>query len=209
MSGARDEAEGWDAQAYSGIRRIRDTLLLPLASLLARLRLTPIAISVLGVCLAASVFWTFATHPLLALVGVLGALLFDALDGAVARLRDNGSARGKLVDQGCDALTFGILVTAAWRAGRVSPAAALLAMGSCTLVLLMGMVREARRRGPAWWSNPRAGFAAHLPKGFYLVALPLFLLGGPDWLTPALWAGSAVAGLTLLWWIVSWRATAH
>lgn len=200
---ARPRGEAWDAQAYSRIRRGRDLLLSPLAVPLAALRVPPAAISVLGVGAASSLLWTLGRHPWLALAGWLGALLADALDGAVARLRDCGSARGKLVDQGCDALTFAVLVAAAWKADDVSPAAALFAVASCTLVLLIGMARGARLRGPTWWDNPRAGFAAHLPKGFFLVALPLHLVGGPSWLDPALWLGTAVAGLTLVAWAVA------
>jgi len=190
--------EPWEVRAYASLRRLRDALLAPLARPLARLGLAPAAVSLGGVALAVSTGWSFEAAPHLALAGATGALLADALDGAVARHQGRGSARGKLLDHACDAATFVALVAAPWVAGRVPPTAALAGGLLPTLTVVLGMAREARRSGPRWWHHPRAGFAAHLPKGFYLTAFFLHLAGGPEWLVPALWMGGAAAVAVLL-----------
>ena len=75
----------------------------PIALLLARLGLTPNAITVLGFLMTAAVAVVLATgHTQLAGVLLIGTLAFDAVDGTLARLMGTASRFGAFLDSTLD-----------------------------------------------------------------------------------------------------------
>jgi CDP-diacylglycerol---glycerol-3-phosphate 3-phosphatidyltransferase len=75
----------------------------PIALFLARLGLTPNAITVLGFLMTAAVAVVLATgHTQLAGVLLIGTLAFDAVDGTLARLMGTASRFGAFLDSTLD-----------------------------------------------------------------------------------------------------------
>ena len=180
------------------IRRWRDLLVRPFAALITALRIPAGAVSCAGVLFAATAFWTFAQSPRLSLVSVLAPLLCDALDGAVARQAGTACAQGKLLDHLCDASVFAVLLAAAAAHGLASAGASVYAAHISLLVVVFGLTHRAAAEGTTWNDNPQAGFGAHFPKSFFLAALITLLLGGPDWIRPALIVSNVAATLIAL-----------
>jgi phosphatidylglycerophosphate synthase len=185
--------QSWEVQGYRTLRHGRDRLLARPARWLAAAGVPPWAVSLGGVGLAATTCATMSRAPRLALAAVVAALVADALDGAVARESCRSSGRGKLLDHACDAATFSTLLLATALAGLTRPAAALAAALLTTATVALALVRHARHHPSAWRQDPRAGFAAHLPKAPFLTALLLHLTGGPNWIPPALALTNATA----------------
>ncbi|MEM7483413.1 MAG: CDP-alcohol phosphatidyltransferase family protein [Acidobacteriota bacterium] len=193
-------ATGWDDRLYVSIRRGRDVLLAPLVAPLAWLGVPPLALSVCGVLLAASLIWTLVDYPRWANFGFFGALLCDGLDGALARRRGCDSRRGKLWDQLCDSATWAAVLLAILAAGLAPVLPTALAVYLVPTLLFLG-VSVSSLRGPMGF-NPRAGFYAHAPKIFVYGALAAYLLAGRHWIAPAVLCTDIVGAascLTLLW----------
>ncbi len=182
----------WEESAYFILRRGRDRLLWPLSTLLAQLRVPPSAISLLGVCLAATTCMTLSTHQGLALGGFLGSLFCDAMDGALARRLGSSSTLGKLVDQLADTFTFTLLMVAVAAAGLASPWAAAFAAVASVVLLGLGFRHHTAQRPRLY---PRGGFFAHCPKAIVYAALAAHLLGLGQWIGPALGASNALSVL--------------
>jgi CDP-diacylglycerol--glycerol-3-phosphate 3-phosphatidyltransferase len=84
---------------------------------LARLRVAPTAVTVLGVVLAADAVLLARTVPLAAAGCVLAAALCDGLDGAVAVLARRSSAFGARADAVADRASDVLFALVLWRCG--------------------------------------------------------------------------------------------
>lgn len=175
------ETEDWDEAQYLALRRLRDLILQPLVVPLAKLRVAPTLVSLIGVVLAMSTLWTLGRWPGWALVAFLGALCADALDGALARRRARGGVRGKLVDLVCDSATQTLLLVATLEAGLGSPVRVALAVYASMLLLLLAVLFHTAQFGAGTMIRLRGGFWAHFPKSVFYLALLVYLLGGPNW----------------------------
>ena len=196
------EASRWDHRGYLGIRRLRDLLTAPLVIPLARLGVAPWVVSLAGVVLAAATWWTLPRHAGLTLALFLGALVCDAVDGALARRLGCAGPRGKLLDLVCDSATLTALLLALLATGLVSPVRGAYAAYVTLLLLFLAVCHHSARAGdgpgavrPAGPLRPRGGFYAHLPKAPVYAALLLWLLGGPRWLDPAVLTANLLATL--------------
>jgi|GEM_PF-6980164 len=189
----------WEERGYLGIRRLRDLLTAPLVIPLARLGVAPWAVSLLGVGLAATTYLTLPRHAGLTLAVFLGALVCDAVDGALARRRGCAGPRGKFLDLLCDSATLTALLLAMLGAGLISPLRAAYAAYVTLLLLFLAVcyhsARPARSAASRGLLRPRGGFYAHLPKAPIYAALLLWLLGGPRWLDPAVLIANLLATL--------------
>jgi phosphatidylglycerophosphate synthase len=160
-------------------------------------------LSVLGVAWAASLFWSLPERPGWALAGLVLCQVCDMLDGAVARRAGTASGRGKLVDQTCDAAAFAALALAAGASGLAAGELAAAAAVACTLAVATALARAAHRDPEAFRANPRAGFAAHVPKLAVFLALPTLLAGGPDLLEPALTTAAGLAAVVTVGYLAA------
>ena len=97
-------------------QRVRQTLLLPLAAALDKLRITPDMLSWASVTLGIGFFFVARLRFDIAFWLLVGSVFLDALDGVLARYRRASSSRGSFTDTFCDeavvALTVGGL---AWQ----------------------------------------------------------------------------------------------
>jgi phosphatidylglycerophosphate synthase len=108
------------------VRRSAAAVWTPIIAALARLHVSPHAVSASQLAWAA-VFWlSLATAPRLALVAFILALLMDSLDGALARATSRSSAFGALVDQLSDHTRETIVVAALASSGALNVALAVL-----------------------------------------------------------------------------------
>ena len=114
---------GWIRLAYAGGR------------LLGRLRVTPTAVTVVGLLLCLAVPVAVSRGPVGALIGaglVLLAGVADALDGAVAVASDRASRLGFVYDSVADRLGEAAWLAAFWLAGAPGPLV-VLGAGLCWL----------------------------------------------------------------------------
>ncbi len=203
MPGGPKKGEALERQGYLAFRRLRDVLLAPAAAGLVACRVPAWAVSVAGVAAAASLFRSLPRWPWIALAGLVLCQVADMLDGAVARRAGTASGRGKLVDQACDAAAFAALALAVGASGLARRDLAVAAAVACTLTVAVALACAARRDPEAFRANPRAGFAAHVPKLAVFLALPTLLAGGPDLLDPALALAATTAGAVISTYLVA------
>ncbi len=175
LSHLRYPTTDWDLAPYLELRRQRDALLRWPVAALAWLSLPPAAVSLAGVALAAGTLWTFGARPLLALLAFLGALLADALDGALARRLGRGDRRGKLLDQLCDSATFMLVLAALARSDLVGDGWCLLAAGVALGLQPLGIWHHNACHPSLAGIYPGAGFFAHSPKALVYAAVLLWL----------------------------------
>lgn len=88
-----------------------------LAGPLARLRLPPTAITVVGVLLAVDAALFAASRPWVALALVVLSVVCDGLDGAVAVLTSSSSAFGSAADKIADRVSDCAFAVVLWRCG--------------------------------------------------------------------------------------------
>lgn len=191
---------GWSARHHgidpARVPFLRTWLLLVwrAARPLARWRVPPNALTLLGAVLAVDALLLAAAQPWVALALVLVATACDALDGAVAVLAARGSAFGVRADKVADRIAdtaFGFVI---WRCGAPLWLAGLAAV----LSLLHEAIREIR--GGALLARITV---AERPTRVICAALACVCAGvsGAAWpptVCAAVWAGLAVVGLVQL-----------
>lgn len=183
-------------------RGLTTTLLTPLALALARIGVTPNALTVggtvmsVGVAVALLPRGSFVAGPLLLLV-VLAA---DSLDGALARATGRASAFGAFLDSTLDRLADGAVLAslAAWAALHMTGGALRTATVSAALaaVVLAAAVPYARARAEAVGATASMGIAERTDR--LLVALAGCLavgLGAPQWVLTLALGWVALASL--------------
>lgn len=167
----------------------------PVARLLARLGLTPNAVTLLGLLLSgATAYLIFSERLLAAGLLLIVSALFDHLDGALARLTGRVTAFGAFLDSVVDRLTeaivlFGVLLLALAQDSTILAILAFLA-----LVFSM-MVSYTRARAEGLGVPGEVGIMTR-PERVVLMALGLVL--GELALTIALGIIAALSLVTML-----------
>jgi phosphatidylglycerophosphate synthase len=114
------------AQRWSALHHGIDPAGVPLLSPWLRLmwwlarplrRVPPMAVTVLGVVLAVDAALLAGRHPWAASLAVLGAVLCDGLDGAVAVLADTATRSGAVADAVADRVSDATFAVVLWRCG--------------------------------------------------------------------------------------------
>lgn len=103
-----------------GHRRVFGRLMRPVLALLTAIGVSPDLLSLAQVFCAAVGAYRLPLSPWTALGWYLGAIAFDALDGALARYQCRTSAWGKLWDRLCDYGRASLLMVGLCNAGLVS-----------------------------------------------------------------------------------------
>jgi CDP-diacylglycerol--glycerol-3-phosphate 3-phosphatidyltransferase len=174
----------------------------PIALLLAKLGLTPNAITVLGFLMTAAVAVVLATgHTQLAGVLLVGTLAFDAVDGTLARLMGTASRFGAFLDSTLDrwaeVVLYGALVWLFLENGQ--DMGVLLAVAAMATSLMVSYTR-ARAEGVGF--QCKEGLLTRFERLVILIAGLIFNL--------AIWALAIIAilaGITAVQRIwVTWQA---
>ena len=143
-----DPAAGWSRLHHgldphsSGLLWRWLTAMWWLARPLARLRVSPGAITVAGAALACAAVFVVRREPLLAVTFVLGSVVADGLDGAVAVLQGAASRFGALADKIADRTSDIAFAAVLWRCGVPASLAILAGLG----MLAVEVLREVRSR---------------------------------------------------------------
>lgn len=164
-----------------------------IARALIALRLTPNSITVIGLLIAALAAWLAATGRFLPAGIVLAAgSIFDAFDGAVARLSGRVTRFGALLDSTLDRYSEALLLAslAYWFVGQGRIDGVMLCFASLLGSIMVSYVR-ARSEGLA--IRNEGGFFSRVER---VVLLVLALLTG--WLIPALWLLAIGSNITAL-----------
>jgi len=121
-------------------RRVGLALLRPLVLLLARLGVSPNAVSLSQVAIGVVIFFAITPYARLAFLLMVLAIVLDGVDGALARHTGRASRYGALIDQYADHVREILVVAGLAYAGALNGAwAALYALAytGCNLTLLL------------------------------------------------------------------------
>ncbi len=129
-----------EGRFYLKCRSFRDKAVLPLVKLLAFIRVTPVILSYISLAMAIFFFFSLVLKlsPYFAGSFLLLNLLFDGLDGSLARFLHTDSEAGNFLDHFFDYLAFLLMIFAFIFAGLVSPLFPVLY--AINYLLMQGMV---------------------------------------------------------------------
>ncbi len=171
-------------------QRIRQLVFSPIAFGLARLGISPDALSFtslalsIGFCLLAPINFTVAFWLLVA------SFIIDGLDGVEARLTKTNSAKGAFTDTCCDQAALAFSVAGMAWIGAIKPALAVLYVYAYTALVLFLVLHRFLRVSSRWIIRPgRSLFYILIALDFffhinllnyllliYLLALPLLAI---------------------------------
>ena len=160
---------------------------------LATARISPTALTGVGVGLAAVAAVLASSLPAVAALVALLSGLLDGLDGAVAVLRRRESSFGFVLDSVADRCADGLLLLALWRAGA-APAWCVLAAAGVVLL-------EYTRARAAGVGVVELGLVTVGERPTRLVLTVVGLLLAAAWSGAADLASAATAGVALVGWL--------
>lgn len=191
--------------ARASLSRLTD----PLGSVLVRIGMTPNAVTVAGAVLAASAaLWFFPRGQLfIGTVVVTAFLLFDLLDGAMARAGGVASAFGAVLDASCDRLVDGVLFgSLVWWALLVD-GDRVRGIGLLISMVCAQVISYVKARAEANGLQVGAGVAERAERFIVLlVGTGLHGLAVPYVLDVAVWLLAALTAFTVVQRLVSVRA---
>ncbi len=155
----------WEQKYYLSIRRVRDLFSMPLARILNKTGLTPNMLTGLGFCSFIVFFVLIVLQNKYALLFIIIGLSLDMFDGALARVQNKSSDRGKFVDVLFDAINFAIFVFALIYIQFLSGFVGAVFIFLISLSKVLRMIYHARFLQTDWFFKSTAGFT------------PIFLIG--------------------------------
>lgn len=176
------------------LRRLFERCLAPLVRALARLGISPTAVTVTGtVATVAAALWFLPRgHPVLGTVLVLVFLLGDGIDGQLARAVDRESRLGAFLDSTLDRIADAAILVAIgwWRLAEGDR----IGLGLAAAVLVLGfLVSYARARAEAEGWDASVGLFERSDR--LLVSLAGVVIVGLGAPAEALWAALGVVAL--------------
>lgn len=160
-------------------QRLRQVVVFPLVAMLDALRITPDMLSWASVILGAGFFFLARLRFDIAFWLLVGSVLLDALDGALARYRRASSAKGAFTDAFCDetvvALTVGGLV---WQ-GAINPVLGLAFVFIYTMLVTLLLIHQMLAVSSHWIIRPS--------RMLLYVFVGIYYFFGENWLDGLLW----------------------
>jgi CDP-diacylglycerol--glycerol-3-phosphate 3-phosphatidyltransferase len=174
---------------------IKRTLLMltrPLVLLLAKLRVHPNLLTIIGFLITICSAWLYLSYPTwIAGLVLFAAGLFDTLDGQVARERRKDNDFGALLDSVVDRLSeFAIFSALLWRFREIPWQFALFFLALAASI----MISYARARGEGLRVKTKAGPMTRAVRYFWII-IASFL--PPFWFFTVMIAFTALAWLTV------------
>ena len=167
----------------------------PIAIGLAKIRLTPTAVTTLGliVTIVGSLFIADGEYVWGALIAGFGGFL-DALDGPLARLQGKASTRGAFIDTMSDRFGEIAIFAALAFSLRDSAVGLMLCLFALAFSLLTPYVRA---KAESWGAEGRGGWMGRAERMILALAgVGVEGLGAPT-LLPTLWIFVVLSGLTV------------
>ncbi|CCH30338.1 phosphatidylinositol phosphate synthase [Actinosynnema sp. NPDC047251] len=192
--------------ARASVSRVTD----PIGAWLLRRGLTPNTVTVLGtVCSVAASLWFIPRGQLFTGAAVVTAfLLFDLIDGAMARAQGGGTAYGAVLDASCDRIADGALFAAiAWWCFGADEHG----LAAATLVSLVGalVTSYVKARAEASGLSADGGVAERADRFVVaLIGVGLHGLGVPYVLPVALYLLAALVVITVAQRLLAVRRSA-
>ncbi|MBU0667894.1 CDP-alcohol phosphatidyltransferase family protein [Patescibacteria group bacterium] len=132
---------------YLWYRNAKDGILLPISRFLAARHVTPNTLSYMGLLMMPFFVYCFAYNPWIAFFFLIINLLFDALDGSVARVMKKESAKGEFTDKAVDYASFAVVYFTFLYFGLFSPfwaAVLLLNYAIMQSLIIFGQMMEVK-----------------------------------------------------------------
>jgi CDP-diacylglycerol--glycerol-3-phosphate 3-phosphatidyltransferase len=182
--------------ARASVSRVTD----PIGAWLVRRGLTPNSVTVLGtIGTVAATLWFFPRGQLfVGTLAVTAFVLFDLLDGAMARAQGSGTPFGAVLDASCDRIADGALFAAlAWYAFAAGNR--WLAAASLVSLVAAQVVSYVKARAEASGLSADGGIAERAERLIIvLVGSGLSGLGVPYILDVALWLCAVLTAATVV-----------
>jgi len=105
----------------SKLRKLRDKISAPLCRFFTKYGFKPNTLSYLGLLTTVPFVYFFGFHPGIAFIFILINVLFDSIDGPLARFQHRLSVKGAIIDVVCDYLSFFIIFLTFLYYGLLSP----------------------------------------------------------------------------------------
>jgi CDP-diacylglycerol--glycerol-3-phosphate 3-phosphatidyltransferase len=193
--------------ARASVSRVTD----PIGAWLLRLGLTPNTVTVLGtIGTVASALWFFPRGQLVAgAVAVTVFVLFDLLDGAMARARGHGTRFGTVLDASCDRIADGALFSGlVWWAFDTGQRE--LAVAALISLVAAQVISYVKARADASGLSADGGLAERAERFIIaLVGAGLHGLGVPHVLAVALWLLAVLTVATVVQRLIAVRRAAE
>lgn len=151
------EKASWDDRVYKSIALQRSLYFRPIAMILSKLGVTPNMVSYLGVLFMVGFVFEINRSLSGAAYFLVGQLLCDQVDGAIARYHHTDSDRGKFIDVLADTTAFALFLTGLVRVGLVHATTGAVFMYVILLVRILGIVRKNINRRSDWLFFAGAG----------------------------------------------------
>lgn len=197
MSESNDEKENsvdcyaaGDRQFMEWGQRLRAQLLAPLLSVLLYFGVTANHLTIISLAFGLCFLPLFFLHRELAFLSLLLHIVFDGIDGPLARARGTASSRGSFTDTACDQVVVFVTTATFIEADLLSNHAGLIYVFAYTVVVGFSMVRNALAIPYSWLVRPR--FLVYLA-----AAVEWYLFAGV--LSVVVWICNAL----LVWKVVS------
>jgi phosphatidylinositol phosphate synthase len=192
--------------ARASVSRVTD----PIGAWLVRRGLTPNSVTVLGtIGTVAATLWFFPRGQLfVGTLAVTAFVLFDLLDGAMARAQGSGTPFGAVLDASCDRIADGALFAAlTWYAFTTGNR--WLAVASLISLVAAQVVSYVKARAEASGLNADGGIAERAERLIIvLVGSGLSGLGVPYVLDVALWLCAVLTAATVVQRLLAARGAA-
>jgi CDP-diacylglycerol--glycerol-3-phosphate 3-phosphatidyltransferase len=191
-----------DFFARTSVSRVTD----PIGAWLLRCGLTPNAVTVMGTAgTVAGALWFFPRGQLIAgSVVVTAFLLFDLLDGAIARAMGNGTRFGAVLDATCDRIADGALFGALTWWSLVVAGNRSLAVAALVCLVSAQVISYVKARAEANGLSAEGGLVERADRFVLaLVGTALQGLGVPHAVEVALWLLAVLGVITVTQRIVA------
>ena len=143
----------------------RDVIFKPLAKILTFFRITPFMITLLGFVSMFLFALALEHNRVLSLFFLLLSVLFDLIDGVLARYQEKASDKGKFADMVFDNLSFTVFVVGLVFVNLVDALPALLIVYFMLLSKVLRSVNNAFSLNSDWRFKTVAGFLPNLIVG--------------------------------------------
>jgi len=155
-----------EEQYYKSLQRFRDRLFLPVCQFLNAFGVKSDYLSYLGFFMVVPFIYFFGSNPWLSALFLFLNVVFDALDGPLARFSRTASDRGAIIDVVCDHGSFVIFFLTILFFGLMTPFWALLYLIQYALMLAFVM----------YCRGHNVSFFPVFRSKYYVYLLLLFLL---------------------------------